>query len=364
MARWLIYALGGGWGHLTRAISLGRIAAQRHQVSILTNSHYASYIASHLAIENSSTIPNANLKPLQLVPIPPDSNFQTACKFVRDCISQPDCDCLIVDTFPRGLGGELADLLPAIARRIPLVLVQRDLNPAYIAAKDLVAFVARTFSTILIPQDSIASEFSHLPQAVPTAPWVLRGLNELPSLEQARALLNLPPNLGDCKTAVVLASGLPQERSQFGQLATSLAKAMPEVWVRCIAPTCPDTCHSSLWISHWPAIECLPAADLVLGAGGYNTLSECHLLGLPLVAFAQQRLYDRQFLRLRKWGERCAIASDIETAIDAVAERLSLPFSSNRKKVVPNGAIEAVDIIVERTLSRKKRTTASGVENH
>jgi len=37
---WLIYALGGGWGHLNRAIALGRIASRNRPVKILTNTPY------------------------------------------------------------------------------------------------------------------------------------------------------------------------------------------------------------------------------------------------------------------------------------------------------------------------------------
>ena len=43
---WLIYALGGGWGHLTRAVALASIAQRERPVRILTNSPYASIVAA------------------------------------------------------------------------------------------------------------------------------------------------------------------------------------------------------------------------------------------------------------------------------------------------------------------------------
>ena len=42
-ARFLIYALGGGWGHLTRAVALAN-ALPFGQTRILTNSPYASLV--------------------------------------------------------------------------------------------------------------------------------------------------------------------------------------------------------------------------------------------------------------------------------------------------------------------------------
>ena len=45
---WLIYAVGGGWGHLNRALALARIAAGDRAIKILTNSPYLTYIDREL----------------------------------------------------------------------------------------------------------------------------------------------------------------------------------------------------------------------------------------------------------------------------------------------------------------------------
>src|SRR5262245_26103754 len=41
---WLVYAMGGGWGHLTRSLALARVVARKFPVRIITNSPYASAI--------------------------------------------------------------------------------------------------------------------------------------------------------------------------------------------------------------------------------------------------------------------------------------------------------------------------------
>ncbi|MEB3147495.1 MAG: UDP-N-acetylglucosamine--LPS N-acetylglucosamine transferase, partial [Sphaerospermopsis sp.] len=96
---YLIYALGGGWGHLNRALSLGRIAAKEKKVNIITNSPYT---------------PQINSEGCTLHCISNNAGFAETCQQVREIILNTDCDRLIIDTFPRGLGGELADILPQL----------------------------------------------------------------------------------------------------------------------------------------------------------------------------------------------------------------------------------------------------------
>ena len=45
-SRWLIYALGGGLGHLSRAIALARVAARAagRTIRVLTNSPFAASV--------------------------------------------------------------------------------------------------------------------------------------------------------------------------------------------------------------------------------------------------------------------------------------------------------------------------------
>lgn len=48
----------------------------------------------------------------------------------------------------------------------------------------------------------------------------------------------------------------------------------------------------------WPLLRLHLGIDMILGAGGYNTVHEARLTGTPLRAIPRQRLYDRQDRRL------------------------------------------------------------------
>ena len=44
------------------------------------------------------------------------------CKEVKNVLLATSYNCLVIDTFPRGLGGELAEILPQL-KQIPRVLI-------------------------------------------------------------------------------------------------------------------------------------------------------------------------------------------------------------------------------------------------
>ena len=112
---WGIYALGGGWGHVNRALALARVAARHRPVHVLSNSPYCDRIVS------------TELPPrLTLHALDPTVSLETARHKVLSLLDRLDYDCLIVDTFPRGLIGELVNLIPQ-QPHICHVLIHRDL---------------------------------------------------------------------------------------------------------------------------------------------------------------------------------------------------------------------------------------------
>jgi hypothetical protein len=293
---WLVYALGGGWGHLTRAAALARAAAGRHTVRILTNSPYAGLVRERLpGVEVTERVD------------------------VRDCGG----DRLIVDTFPRGLVGELAAQSPDL--RIPRILIHRDLNPRYIARYRLHAFVETHYDLVIVPG---AAEFCAFHPAVTTAPWLIRSAHELPSREAARAALGL----GGQPCVLVCASGNRDEVPWFERAANALAAALPHAAVR-------------LASGYWPAMDLLPAASVVVGGAGYNTVNECAACGVPLVARPWPRLYDRQDRRAAAHANVTAVETPEEAA--AAAGRL-LDQPRPPTPAYANGAIEAVALIESR----------------
>ncbi|WP_008310565.1 hypothetical protein [Leptolyngbya sp. PCC 6406] len=277
--RWLIYALGGGWGHLNRAIALTQ--AVPHFVDILVNSPYTATVQASL--QRSDITLHGLPEGLSVNGVPP---------YIHHWITQHPADCLIVDTFPRGLVGELADLLPAL--EMPRILVHRDLDPRYLAAKQIPGFVQQHYDRILVPGEESAP-LRHLPQARLTAPWLLRESHELSAMrETVRDRYRLQ---GDQPLILICATGRPDELSLFGELVRAIAETHPYCTVRCLAHRCPPTCPPNLWITHWPGIEVLQLADIVIGGGGYNLTYECAALGKPLIALPLPRRYDRQFDR-------------------------------------------------------------------
>src|SRR4051794_34810227 len=90
--RWLIYALGGGLGHLTRAVALAR-AAQRigRSVRVLTNSPFARAFRFEDLLH----------APSSLVRIDPGLGRDSVADVIRSELAAREFDVLIVDTFPR-----------------------------------------------------------------------------------------------------------------------------------------------------------------------------------------------------------------------------------------------------------------------
>lgn len=86
--------------------------------------------------------------------------------------------------------------------------------------------------------------------------------------------------------------------------------------------------------------DCLAAADIALGAAGYNTVYECVSVGVPLVALALPRLYDRQ-------QKRANTGYPVQNITEAIATIRLILDQSQRQHLscvtsYINGAIQAV----------------------
>jgi len=313
---WFIYAMGGGWGHLTRAAALARAAHPDRRVRILSNSPYAACVRNRFP-------------ELDIVSLDPSISVTDAHHEVAHHIKSSNASCLIVDTFPRGLGGELVDVLNSFDGA--KVLVQRDLNPQYTASAGLPAFTASLYDVVLAPGEIVGSS----EQAIVTAPWLIRSAHELLPLDQARQILRLQPG-EPC--VIVCAAGNPDELEWYGAVVAQLCALDPSLGVRCIAPACPPACPPECWIAYWPAIDLYRAASVVIGGAGYNTIHECLACQVPLIARPWPRKYDRQSLR----ANRASVITVQEPREAAIA---ALRQISNAQRQPPieftNGAEEA-----------------------
>lgn len=198
-------------------------------------------------------------------------------------------DVVVVDTFPRGLAGEL----PWEAIRVPAVLVHRPIVPRYAARPAVCAAVDR-YALILAPGERGA--FAAHPRAVETAPWLIADAGELLPAPVARRELGVR---GGAPVVAVLAHGRAAERRRLARIGAVCRSACPD---RAVLVLDPRRC--------WPLIVHLPAIDLVVGSGGYHTVHECRATGTPLLAVAQRRLYDDQRARLHP-GERAPALPDL-----------------------------------------------------
>ena len=267
--RWLIYALGGGAGHITRALALGRAAAKRGvRVTILSNSEHGAWIQRACAA------------PLRFVLLDAMAREPTVWA-VEQVLARESFDRLVVDTFARGLAGELVARLPSLA--VPKVLVHRDLDERYVADCDLRASL-RHYQLVLLPGER--GPLADAPGALYTAPWTVRDRGELLTRSEARKCWGF----GDEPGVVVVGGGKRDEHASWRRLAEELRDELRGVATVRLALA---------GEAHWPLVEWLPGADLIIGGGGYNLVSEARLVGVPLLARALPRRYDPQRRRLR-----------------------------------------------------------------
>ena len=311
--RWLIYALGGGMGHLTRAVALARASAAHSddssppRVCLLTNSPFADRLPLESQLGAGQCVVRID---------PQLGRLQTA-RRVAEVFQQTPPEVLIVDTFPRGLGGELAEVLPTLGCH--KVLVHRDLNPRYVAHARLETSVAQ-FDRLLVPGEPAV--FENQPHAVRTAPWLIRDADALLPVAAARRMLEVASNT--LPVVAVIGCGKREEVEQMRSVAQRLAGDCAETAaVRFVTPLSSGDIRSDdpapagpVTVNVWPFLDVIRGVSLIVGSGGYNTVHEARVTGTRLIGWPRRRLYDRQHRRLRE-DERSQDVSQIARRVVA-----------------------------------------------
>lgn len=338
LGRWVIYALGGGLGHVTRALALARIAARKCPVTVLTNSEHVPFIMASEGWRKEACQLDLTVVQLRAADTTEGMRHEVDTFFLE----RSDVECLVVDTFPRGLVGDLVNILPRL--QATKVLIARDLNPDYVERFAVTDFVESNFDMLLNPGEGARTTLPVLcgNYCYETEPWLIRSKHELAVLRhQMRCDLGVldAESAGDQILLVVCASGNARDLAYFGSLTERVARKFPELVVRCLSPLLPSTCPPSLWISYWPGIEVIAAADVVLGAAGYNTLNECIAIGVPLICVPRRRLYDRQGLRASRATKVAATSDAALYALERLLETQA--FSARASLSFENGAVEA-----------------------
>ena len=333
--RWMIYALGGGAGHLTRVMSLARAAVQRFEESaepaltpdicILTNSPFAKVLPVARELGDGH----------RLIRLESRLSRDEVTAEVRSILEAEFFDVLIVDTFPRGLAGELPEVLSNLS--CPKVLIHRDLDPKYVEQYAIETAVG-DYDLILVPGESAA--FDTMPQAVTTEPWLIRDHDQLLSVAKSRTMLRVTDPFKP--VVVVMGSGTVAEIQEMERLAAELDSKFGSVClIRFMAPNLDGIASNRLCI--WPLLEVMPGISVMIGSGGYNTVNEAKATGTCFIGIARERLYDRQQRRLLQLG--C-----LNNAND-VAERLNqllvAGVEASGKTTYVNGVHQAVQLIIQ-----------------
>ncbi|HEY1068458.1 MAG TPA: hypothetical protein VGE52_20205, partial [Pirellulales bacterium] len=270
-------------------------------------------------------------------------------------------DVLVVDVFPRGLGGELVEPLRAWAegslafgRRPTLVLIARTLPADYIARYRLLDEVAAHFDLVLAPgEDSpFVAGLPSRSRVVRSPAFLLRNATELPSREEAARRLSVAPETGavlcvgsggdaECAAVRDIARYLVSTDRAFGY---RLRLALPDHDADSPSgplPLAGDDGWEGLLAHVSPLIEVLPAAAAIIGGAGYNLVHEARALGVPGCWRAWPRKYDDQAARVGR-DATFATADDV---VRWLAER----GDSLRPPVGPpsyvNGATVAADAL-------------------
>lgn len=309
-------------GHLTRATALARGLLQlsydhstvgADRVTVVTNTSFAA----SLPVENELG-PRA-----KVIRIDPQLTREETIFQVQRVFANMAMCAVIVDTFPRGIAGELPGILPRLTCR--KVLVHRDLNPDYCQQYQLADFV-KIYDRLIVPGESAL--FANLPNAISTPPWLIRNVEELLTPEAARSRLavtqNRPP------VAVVLGCGRGDEIEQMHGWAIRLAQDfVDELEVRFVVMEKIAGTGSSekqpanfRTISIWPFFEAIRGASIVISGGGYNSVNEARVAGVPFCGVPRKRLYDRQEKRISS-SECVECYEEIRSRVDKVVSGFS-----------------------------------------
>jgi hypothetical protein len=335
-------------GHLNRALSLVRAVdrCRRSETPVV-------FPVETCVITNSSYVDSLDMGSMlakgdRLITIDPNLTRDETAYQVIDFIRSTPHDVLIVDTFPRGLGGELADLLPGLD--CCKVLVHRDLNPRYVSEFNLSSFVDQ-FELVIAPGE--LGELSSLSHVVRTNPWLLCEPDELFSPLRSRRLLQVDSD--ERPVVAVIGCGTEAEVNQMRDVADELALDFAgNAIVRFVTPRQTESANENkraspgaIVVHVWPFLRVIRAVSVVVGGGGYNTVNEARATQTRLVGIPRKRMYDRQHLRLDD-DERVPNSSDTARLVKrALAAQQRESQGQGQVPVYVNGANAAARAIAE-----------------
>lgn len=328
--RLLIHALGGGLGHLQRSLALARALSERGAEAVILHSGLLAPDALAERVADFAT--------LITLPSPVALGGREAWRaHLRTqliALSEPGVfAALVIDTFAEGLLGELGPGSPPEAQLWPAkrILVRRARRTPEVPE------ALRRCALILEPGEAPAAPAPEGVPVVRTAPWLIAGPDELLPRRSARRVLGLDADPG-LPLIGVIGSGTGAEIEDLAAAAEGLRAALSErAEVLLLDPRTPEAA------ARWPLLGLLPAFDLVIGAGGYNTVYECRATRTPLLALARRRKHDDQAARL---GPRERVRSLAELPARVALELTRLGSRAERRPAFRHGAGDAAEAVL------------------
>lgn len=320
------YAINGrGLGHLVRQLAilrwvrrLGAVAGVKVEPWLLTSSE-ADTLARRegipaLKIPSKSMMRDAGLEPSRYLAV--------ARTWVLNALAGLGPDVLVVDTFPGGSFGELVAALELAKKR---ALVAREVRPELRADAAWQAMLP-LYDRVIVPGEGLGP--------APTAaagevrlrgPVLLRERAELVPRAEARAALGIPEGA----RAVYLSTGGGGDGAAPGLLPRLTDALRARGWHVVVGAgplyEGPERRGPGItWLERYGAAELFLGLDAAVSAGGYNSLHELWLAGVPTVFLPQPRLADDQAARVARAVEAGLGVS--ARSVDAVPDALeSLP---------------------------------------
>lgn len=325
------YALGGGLGHLNRALAVIRHLrplAPDAGVLLLTSAAYP-----HLAM--------AAGVPVMRVP-----GAAEAVQFPKGAVGAlvaavlerlAPLDLLVVDTFADGLHLELTPEVLGLAARRALIWREGGVAPDASAAWP-------HYDVVLAPTPTS-------PRAdAPPIGWVLtRRPDEALARADARRALGLPAEAAE-PLVLGMHAGEPGEVSGFFEhLAAGAARLGRPHTLRLATPLPlpgPEWASRPELVHPYPAAEVLPAADLLVCGAGYNSAAEAAAFGVRTLFRPFARSHDDQAARAAGGPIMGALdAPDVVAA--AIAAALDAPAPAPADPATTDGARTAARLLAD-----------------
>jgi hypothetical protein len=210
-------------------------------------------------------------------------------------------DVLVVDTFPSGPHGEAARLLRAVPLR---VLVRRTVRPERRRAKALSEGLG-LHDLVIVPDDPLPLPPESLgARSVRVPPITFGEASEALPRAEARQALGLPLE-GHFALVGAGAGGDAGAAESQRRLVELLREAAPS-YTPVIAEgplASGDSLAGVRAVRVVPLQRFLAAFDVAVAAAGYNTAHELAKAGVPTVLYAQDRPFDDQAARARRFAD-------------------------------------------------------------